>query len=64
MCNLNSVHTIDQCIRMHKITVLHTCQRNSIQGGDVCHDCLLFDSVAVFLGNISVPKQFLMVGTL
>ena len=25
--------------------------------GDVCHDCILFDSIAAILGNIQCPKR-------
>ena len=25
--------------------------------GDVCHDCILFDSIAASLGNIQCPKR-------
>ena len=39
---VNSIHqSINQCVRMHEITDLHNYQRNSMQGGDVCHDCML-----------------------
>ena len=40
-----------------KITDPWTYLKYSIQVGDVfCHDCMLFDSVAGFLGNIQRPK--------
>ena len=42
---------------MHKITEPWTFLKYSIHVGDVfCHDCILFDSVAAFLGNIQCPK--------
>ena len=51
---LSVFHYARRCI---KLLTLNTYQKYSIQVGDVCRDCILFDNIAAILGNIQCPKR-------